>query len=99
MEELELYYNDIPYGKENAITYTQLCIKWGKNKRAVRAILQRLSYYDPKDNCVLIRSSRGKGFYRTDNIDDMLAYKRECLSKGKSIFAPVKKINRILNNR
>ena len=27
----------------------------------------------------------------------MTAYKRECLAKGRSIFAPVKKINRVLN--
>lgn len=94
---LALYWNDIPVGKENAITYEQLKILWGKDERAARAILHELSLYDNGDDYILIRSSSGKGFYKTDNAAEITAYKRECLNKGRSVFAPVKKINRVLN--
>lgn len=90
------YWQDIPVGKENAITYYDLRILWGCTERKARAILHDLSLYDNGDNYILIRSSKGKGFYKTDNEAEIKAYKRECLNKGRSIFAPVKKINRVL---
>lgn len=94
---LVFYWQEIPIGKENATTYAELCANWGKNERQVRAILHELSSYDNGDNYVLVRSASGKGFYRTDDAETMRSYRNECLSKGKSIFAPVHKINRILN--
>ena len=97
MDNLNLYWNDIPVGKENAIMYPTLRVMWGKDERTVRSILHDLSGYDNGDNYILIRSSKCKGFYKTDDEAEIKAYKRECLNKGKSIFAPVKKINRVLN--
>lgn len=94
--KLEELWNSIPIGEENAITYNELCMIWGRNKRAVRNLLHELSCFDNKDNYILIRSAKKKGFYRTDDADTIKAYKRECLSKGRSIFAPIRKINRVL---
>jgi hypothetical protein len=96
-QDLEMYWNAIPLGKENALTYTELRIMWNCTERKARAILHELSLYDSGDDFILIRSSKNKGFYRTDNKAEMKAYKRECLAKGRSIFAPVKKINRVLS--
>lgn len=92
----ELYWQDIPVGAENAVTYDDLREAWGKDKRTVRAILHDLSAEDNGDNYVLIRSGHGKGFYKTDDEAVITAYKQECLNKGRSNFAPIKKINRIL---
>lgn len=96
--KLELYWNDIPIGKQNAISYQELTKKWGREERAVRAILHELSLLDNGDDYILVRSASGKGFYRTDDTKIILSYKKECLNKGKSVFAPVKKINRVLQN-
>ena len=97
MENAHLYWNDIPVGKENALSYSSLCFIWNCTERTARAILHELSLYDNGDNYILIRSGKCKGFYKTDDEDEIQAYKRECLNKGRSIFAPVKKINRVLN--
>ena len=94
---LALYWEEIPVGKENAVTYDELRDLWKCNKRRVRAILHELSTFDNGDNYILIRSASGKGFYRTDNETDIQAYKKECLNKGRSVFAPIRKINRVLN--
>lgn len=94
---LNLYWEDIPIGSENAVDYPTLCKLWGKKEREVRNILHELSSMDNGDNFVLIRSSKKKGFYKTDNISDIEAYRKECLNKGRSVFAPVKKCNRVLN--
>lgn len=93
----EFYWEDIPEGKENAKTYDDLALAWGiKDKRTIRSILHELQCHDNGDDFVLIRSGKAKGFYKTNDESEITAYKKECLSKGKSIFAPVRKINRIL---
>ena len=94
---LEMYWRAIPIGRENALTYTDLRIRWNCTERRARSILHDLSLYDSGDDFILIRSSKNKGFYRTDDKAEMEAYKRECLAKGRSIFAPIKKINRVLD--
>ena len=94
---LALYWEEIPVGKENAATYQTLIDMWGKCERDIRKILHELSTFDNGDNYILIRSASGKGFYKTDNEEDIKAYKKECLNKGRSVFAPIRKINRVLN--
>ena len=90
------YWETLPIGKENAATYAKLCEEWSMNERRARSILHALSLYDSGDNYILIRSSSGKGFFRTDDLETIKAYKKECTKKAKSNFAPLKKINRIL---
>lgn len=93
---LNEYWEALPIGKENAADYVTLCEKWSMSKRKVRQTLHALSLYDSGDDYVLIRSSSGKGFYKTDDIETIKAYKKECTNKAKSNFAPLKKINRVL---
>lgn len=95
--KLELYWNDIPVGKENAVTYADLTAKWCDSERFVRQILHNLSAYDNGDNYVLIRSGKNNGFYKTDDTVEIKAYRQECLNKGRSLLAPLKKINRVIN--
>ena len=94
---LAIYWQDIPTNKRDAATYPVLMQHWQKSERAVRAILHELSLFDNGDNYILIRSSASRGFYKTDNKAEIEAYKKECLNKGRSVFAPVKKINRVLS--
>lgn len=96
-KHLELYWSEIPTGKENAVSYDDLREMWNKDKRTVRRILHELSCIDTGDNYVLIRSGKTRGFYKTDDLDEIAAYRKECLNKGRSVFAPVKKCNRVLN--
>ena len=95
---LEYYYNTIPVGLENAVTYPALCAQWCMNERQVRQKLHQLSMWDSGDNFVIIRSGHGKGFYKTDDINEIKRFKKEIMAKAKSNFAPLGKINRILSN-
>ena len=40
---MEQFWNDIPIGRENAITYPELCELWKCSERTVRRILHELS--------------------------------------------------------
>ncbi len=95
--KLETYWNDIPNDKNCAVTYPILMMWWGMSDRNVRQVLHELSSMDNGDNYVLIRSSQNKGFYKTDDREAIEAYKQECLNRGRNVFAPIKKINRILS--
>lgn len=97
MENLSYYWACIPTGKDRAITYPELCKMWNCTARKVRYILHELSYYDDGDNLILIRSSHGKGFYKTDDVQEIERYKKECINRARHTFAPLKKINRVLN--
>ena len=98
MNDLEQYWNDLPVGRENAISYTSLQIKWGCSHRKVRYILHQLSGLDTGDNLILIRSSHGKGFYKTDNVAEIESYKRECTNRARHTFIPLRKIRRVLKD-
>ena len=99
MDKLELYWSEIPVGKENAVSYDYLCTAWGISQRAVRSILHKLSIYDNGDDTVLIRSSKDGGrFYRSSDSAEISAYRAECLRRGQNTFAPLKKIDRVLSS-
>ena len=98
MSDLLKYWHSIPVGKKNAVTYEQLEQQWGMSARSVRKTLADLSSFDNGDNYILIRSAAHRGFYLTDDPADIAAYKRECRGRALKIFAPLKKINRVLDS-
>ena len=92
---LELFWSEIPIGKENAVSRTELCAMWNMSERSARKVLHELSLYDNGDDYILIRSGNSKGFYRTNDAVEISAFRKECLNKGRSLFAPLRKINRV----
>ena len=97
-DKLDKYMGDIPIGIENAVDYNYLSIKWRKCPRDVRFILHELSTYDNGDDYILIRSAKGKGFFKTDRKQDIIEYRQECMSRAINTFAILKKINRVLKH-
>ena len=98
MEEhvLTQYWEMIPVGKKNRVTYSELCDLWGMSKRMVRLILNRLASWDNGDQYILVRSSSARGFWRTSDKDEIRRYRREPLSRAKSYLKQLDKINRVL---
>lgn len=97
MSTLEKMYDSIPIGKENAISKERLQVMWGlTSERAVRQVVAELRKIDNGDNFVIVSLSSCKGFYRTDDPEEILKYKKETLNRAKHTFAPLGKVNRIL---
>lgn len=97
-QRLAYMWDSIPIGRINAITYGELCAMWGMSKRVARKYLHDLGALDNGDGLVLIRSSKVRGFYRTDNPAEIRAYRAECIAKGKSVLAAAKKCSRVLRD-
>lgn len=90
------FYNDIPIGKNNAISKDELAALWQMSEREVRRKVAELRAQDNGDNYVIISSSKTRGFYRTDNPEEIAAYKAETMNRARHTFRPLTKINRVL---
>lgn len=97
MKSFEEMYNDIPIGRNKAVTKEALMKKWGAtNERTVRLIISELRNMDNGDNYIIVSFSGGKGYYRTDDYREIERYKTETINRAKHTFAPLRKINRVL---
>lgn len=90
------YYNDIPVGKRNAITKEKLIDKWEMPERTVRRIIRELRLQDFDDDYIIVSRSKGKGYYKSNDLKEIEEYKKEVLNRGRHTFAPLAKVNRIL---
>lgn len=94
----ERRWNSIPIGKENAVGYRKLMALWGVKERGVRSALRYLSLHGPMDGTVLIRSSHGRGFYRTADPSEMIRYRRECLMRARRILLSLDAVDSALED-
>lgn len=88
--------NDIPIGAENAISRQALVSKWHMDDRTVRETIARLRAEDNGDDYIIVSHSNGRGYYRTNNPDQIQGYVRETTSRARNTFKPLKKARRIL---
>ena len=89
-------YEDIPIGKENAISRAALARKWGMTDRLARRTISRLRAEDNGDGYVIVAYSSGKGYYRTDDPDEIDHFVKEMTKRARNTFAPLKKARRVL---
>jgi hypothetical protein len=91
------YWDSIPNDESGvSVTYFDLMRKWNCSKRSVRQILAELSALDTDDDYILIRSSGGRGFYKTADLAKIQAYKHEVYNRAIHTLRPLKKIRRVL---
>lgn len=90
------HYESIPIGKENAISREALCALWGKNARSVRRTIEKLRRHDNGDDFVIVSTAHQAGYFRSNDREDIVAFKAEVTRRGKHTFRPLHKVNRIL---
>lgn len=91
-------YYDIPVGRENAISRKLLAALWGTNDRKARAIVAALRADDNGDGYVIVSHSTSKGYYRTNNPDEIEHFIRETTKRAANTFGLLKKARRILRS-
>lgn len=90
------YYNDIPIGRDKAISKDALTSLWGISERGVRKIVQDLRSDDNGDNFIIVSFSQGAGYFRSDDPEIIRAFVTETEGKAASTLAPLRKAKRIL---
>lgn len=89
-------YNDIPKGRKNAISRQELAARWGVSDREVRRRVQELRCTDFYDNYIIISTSSGRGYYKTDDREEIRRYKNEIMRRATNTFKPLDRINKVL---
>lgn len=91
-------YEDIPIGRENAITRKELALKWGVKDRIARKIIAELRAEDNGDDYIIVAFSSRKGYYRTKNKEDIKHFEQEMCKRARNTFAPLRKARRVLRS-
>jgi hypothetical protein len=95
-QKAKTLYGMLPIGSKNAISRKELSDLWGLSDRTARIVIAELRKMDFGDSYIIVSYSDGKGYYRTDDIDEIEAFAAEMRSRALNIFAPLRKANRII---
>ncbi len=75
---------DIPVGRENAISRKNLAAFWGVSDREARRIVSALRTIDDGTDYVIVSVSRFSGYYRTNNPDEIDHFRNEMVKRIRS---------------
>ena len=84
----------IPYGRENAVTRTQLVIRTGLPDRRVRREIEKAR----ADGNIIINSQTGEGYYRTDDLNEIERQYRQEKGRALAILRQLKPLSRALKS-
>ena len=89
---------DIPIGRENAISRTELAKKWGCTDRTARERIAKLRCMPCDDGMFVCSHSRGgiRGYYRSDKIDEIRHFVHEGRKRLRNTAAPIANARKLL---
>jgi hypothetical protein len=89
---------DIPIGKDSAISRKQLSKLWGVNDRTAREIIAKMrADGEGGDGYVIVSFSSGDGgYYRTNDRDEILHFVNEMTNRARSTFLSIRRARRAL---
>lgn len=87
---MKLTREHIPVGRENAVTRRQLCEATGLNDREVRKQISQLRSVDDGTDMVIVSLSNGRGYYRTNNPDEIRHFIAEMRKRNRMVFRTIR---------
>lgn len=82
----------IPFGRENAVTRAQLCTLTGLPDRKVRKEIEQAR----RSGFIIINQQDGKGYYQTDDLDEIERQYRQQRCRALSVLSQQKHLRRRL---
>ena len=82
--------DDIPVGRENAISRSELARKWGVSDRIARRYVAYLRTIDDGTNHVIVSVSRFSGYYRTNDVQEIRWFIAEMTKRIRNIVKAIK---------
>ena len=87
--------NAIPYGKENAISKSELVALTGLSERQIRREIKELNAELTKEGTAILSSSQYRGYWKSEDIAEMKAYIRESKHRQQMLMkndAPIQNL-------
>lgn len=88
--------NDIPIGKANAVTRSQLCIKWGCNDREARRVIALYRSMNSNDGYAILSTSDGSGYWRSNDPVEIRRFINEAESRARNVFLSISNAKKVL---
>ena len=93
---MKLTREHIPVGRDNAVTRQRLCDITGLNDREVRRQISELRAHDDASNLVIVSVSNGRGYFRSNNPDDIRHFIAEMQKRNRMVYQAIKIAKRTL---
>lgn len=92
--------NDIPIGRQHAVSKEELAAKWGCSTREARRIIAEIRADAAKagDYCIL-STSTGGGYWRSSDVEEIEAFIRETESRARNTFLSLKTARAFLRRK
>lgn len=89
--------NDIPIGRENAISRAALAAKWGCSDRMARRYIAELRCVEDERYVIVSHSNGGVcGYYRTDDPNDIEYFLLEMTKRARNTFRSLRQARRVM---
>lgn len=91
--------NDIPIGSENAISRNELAKLWCCDDRSARRRIAELRANTADDDMFIVSHSKNgvKGYYRTNNADEIRHYVNEGRKRLRNTATPIINAQKVLD--
>ena len=93
---LKKYYDDIPFGANNAVTRAELMQKWGVSDRGVRRIISDLRNDEHFRDSVIVSSCWNEGYFKTTEPARISQFIKETRNRAINTLKPAKNAARVL---
>ena len=88
---------DIPVGRENAISREELAIIWGVRDRDARRMVAKLRADAGNDGFAILSTARKpSGYWRSNDPDEIRAFIRETEARARNTFLAIRDAKRVL---
>ena len=84
----------IPKGRSNAITTAALCARFKVSPASLKRGINRLRNTDDGDDFIIL--STRDGYFKSDDLEEIAAYVKECRAQILTLFSMMRKARRIL---
>ena len=75
---------DIPVGRDKAISRKNLAALWGVSDREARRIVSELRTIDDGTDYVIVSNSRFSGYFRTNDPEEIKHFRNEMINRIRS---------------
>lgn len=86
---------DIPIGRDKAISRKNLAALWGVSDREARRIVSELRTIDDGTDYVIVSNSRFSGYFRTNDPEEIRRFRFEMLRRISSTRKAIKVAERV----
>ena len=92
--------NDIPVGRQHAISKEELAARWGCSTREARRAIAdfRADTAKAGDYCIL-STSTGGGYWRSNDVEEISAFIKETESRARNTFLSRKTAREFLRRK